>query len=123
MCQVSLLAAPVILDPEVPQYGTVGDTVHVHCQTQSTPEVKLFTWKFNGEKITKDSPVISIVESRHGSDVKSTIVIKNAKRDHFGDYECAVENEMGRTEATIRLKELGKNYLQNYSDPDRTEML
>ena len=106
--QVSVLAAPVILNSDLAQFGTVGDTVHVHCETESLPQVKQFTWKFNGEKITKDSPVISIVESRHGNNVKSTIVIKNAKKDHFGHYECGVENEMGLTEATIELRELGK---------------
>ena len=122
--QVWLLAPPTISNSEVAQYGTVGDTVHVHCQTQALPRVTQFTWKFNGEKITKDSPVISIAESTHGNAVKSTIVIKNAKKDHFGDYECSVENEMGTTEAKIELKELGKKYfVQKFSNPDRAKML
>ena len=107
---MKLLAAPVIVGSEVAQYGTLGDTVHVHCESQSVPEVKHFTWQLNGDTITKDSPVISIVESRHGSNVKSTIVIKNAEKEHFGDYVCGVENELGNTQATIKLRELGKKY-------------
>ena len=103
-----LLAAPVILGSVAAQYGTLGDTVHVQCESESVPEVKLFTWQLNGVRITKDSPVISIVESRHGSSVKSTIIIKNAAKEHFGDYVCGVENELGRTQATIKLRELGK---------------
>ena len=105
---MTVLAAPVILGSEEAQYGTLGDTVHVECETQSVPEVKHFTWHLNGDRITKDSPVISIVESRHGSNVKSTIVIKNAEKEHFGDYVCGVENELGSSQATIKLRELGK---------------
>ena len=118
---MKLLAAPVIVGSELAQYGTLGDTVHVHCESQSLPEVKHFTWQLNGATITKDSPVMSIVESRHGSSVKSTIVIKNAEKEHFGDYVCGVENELGRTQATIRLRELGKKYLSRivWSDSGR----
>ena len=120
--QVSLLAAPVILGSEVAQYGRLGDTVHVECESRSVPEVRHFTWQLNGDRITKDSPVISIVESRHGSSVKSTIVIKNAEKEHFGDYVCGVENELGSTQATIKLRELGKKYFPSF-EPVTADML
>ena len=105
------MGPPVILERDVAQYGTVGDTVQVHCETQSSPDIQTFIWRFNGEEVDKQSPVLSIVQSRSGNKVKSTIVIKNAQRHHFGEYYCAVENELGQAEAVIKLKELGKKIL------------
>ena len=49
-----------------------------------------------------------IIETRDGSRVKSTIIIKDAKKHHFGEYSCGVENEIGQTETVIRLIEIGK---------------
>ena len=106
-----MLGPPVILEKDVAQYGTVGDTVQVHCETQSSPDLQTFVWRFNGQEVSKQSPVLSIVQSRSGNKVKSTIVIKNAQRHHFGEYYCAVENELGQAEAVIKLKELGKKIL------------
>ena len=105
--QVTLLGPPMIYESDVAQYGTVGDTVQVHCESQSSPEIKNILWKFNGEELSRNSPVLSIVESRNGNRVKSTIVIKNAQKHHFGEYFCAVENELGQAEAVIKLQELG----------------
>ena len=51
---------------------------------------------------------ISIVESRTGNRIKSTVVIKSAQKKHFGQYLCAVENELGRAEVAIKLEEIGK---------------
>lgn len=106
--QVTLLGPPVIFDSEVAQYGAVGDTVQVHCESQSALDIKRFIWKFNGEELSRDSRVLSIVESRNGNKVKSTIVIKNAQKDHFGEYHCGVENELGVAQAVIKLQELGR---------------
>ena len=40
--------------------------------------------------------------------IRSTVIIAEAKLDHFGEYKCRVTNEIGDSEATIRLVEKGK---------------
>ena len=104
-----LLGPPVILEREVAQFGSVGDTVMVHCQSQSSPDITNILWSFGGEEVKREGEGdISIVESRTGNRIKSTVVIKNAQKEHFGQYFCAVENELGQAEAVIKLEELGK---------------
>ena len=106
---MTLLGPPVILEREVAQFGSVGDTVMVHCQSQSSPDITNILWSFEGEEVKREGEGdISIVESRTGNRIKSTVVIKNAQKEHFGQYFCAVENELGQAEAVIKLEELGK---------------
>ena len=106
---MTLLGPPVILEREVAQFGSVGDTVMVHCQSQSSPDITNILWIFGGEEVKREGEGdISIVESRTGNRIKSTVVIKNAQKEHFGQYFCAVENELGQAEAVIKLEELGK---------------
>ena len=106
---MTLLGPPVILEREVAQFGSVGDTVMVHCQSQSSPDITNILWSFRGEEVKREGEGdISIVESRTGNRIKSTVVIKNAQKEHFGQYFCAVENELGQAEAVIKLEELGK---------------
>ena len=106
---MTLLGPPVILEREVAQFGSVGDTVMVHCQSQSSPDITNILWSFGGEEVKREGEGdISIVESRTGNRIKSTVVIKNAQKEHFGQYFCAVENELGQAEAVIKLEELGK---------------
>ena len=109
-----MLGPPVISETEIAQYGAIGDTVQVHCETRSAPDIAAFIWRFNGEELDKQSPALSIVESRTGNKVKSTLVIKNAQEEHFGEYYCAVENELGQAEAVIRLQQLGKIFSKTF---------
>ena len=109
LLQVTLLGPPVILGTEEAQLGSLGETVMVHCHAQSSPDLTNILWTFGGEELKRQGGGdISIVESRTGTRIKSTVIIKNAQKEHFGQYLCAVENELGRTEAAIQLEELGK---------------
>ena len=40
--------------------------------------------------------------------IRSTVIIAEAELDHFGEYKCRVSNEIGQSEATIRLVEKGR---------------
>ena len=107
--RVRLRGPPTILASSAAQFGSRGETVHVHCETDSVPAAKQFRWKFNGMELSRDSPLFTIIETRDGSRVKSTVIIKNAESHHFGEYLCGVSNEIGQTETVIKLKEIGKN--------------
>jgi len=104
--KVQMRGPPVILGKNGAQFGSVGETVHIHCETHSVPTAHTFKWSFNGEEITKDSQTFRIIETRDGARVKSTIIIKDAKKHHFGEYLCGVQNEIGQTETVIKLREI-----------------
>ena len=77
------------------------------CEAESVPAVKSFSWSFNGNVLRSDSADHSIIESQHGSRMRSTIIVYNAEKEHFGDYVCNVENEIGSSAFSISLKEKG----------------
>ena len=95
--RVQMRGPPVILGKNAAQFGSVGETVHIHCETESIPSANMFSWSFNGKNITGNSQLFSIIETRDGPRVKSTVIIKGAKKHHFGEYLCGVENELGQT--------------------------
>ena len=109
---MTLLGPPVILAAsEAAQYGAVGDTVRVVCESRSAPDIRSIGWRFRGEELRQQSPELSIVEARRGDIVRSTLVISSAQPHHFGDYSCAVENELGQAEAVIKLRESGNTII------------
>ena len=90
------------------QFGRTGETVQVVCEAESVPAVKSFSWSFNGNVLRSDSEVYSIIETQHGARMRSTMIISRAGREHFGDYVCSVENEIGSSAVSISLKEKGE---------------
>jgi hypothetical protein len=107
--RVQIRGPPVILVDSGAQFGSSGETVHVVCEAESVPAAKTFSWSFNGNVLRSDSAVYSIIETQHGSRVRSTVIINYAAKEHFGDYVCNVENEIGSSAVSISLKE--KEYM------------
>jgi len=107
--RVQIRGPPVILVDSGAQFGSSGETVHVVCEAESVPAAKSFSWSFNGNVLRSDSAVYSIIETQHGSRVRSTVIINYAEKEHFGDYVCNVENEIGSSAVSISLKE--KEYM------------
>jgi len=106
---VQIRGPPVILGHSGAQFGSSGETLHVVCEAESVPAAKTFSWSFNGNVLRSDSAVYSIIETQHGSRVRSTVIINYAQKEHFGDYVCNVENEIGSSAVSISLKE--KEYM------------
>ena len=104
---VQIRGPPVILGHSGAQFGSSGETLHVVCEAESVPAAKTFSWSFNGNVLRSDSAVYSIIETQHGSRVRSTVIINYAQKEHFGDYVCNVENEIGSSAVSISLKEKG----------------
>lgn len=99
---VFLKGPPSIGSPRQ-QFGTIGDTGQLECEAFSVPVAKHIIWVHNGREINTSSPehseLFSIVESRTKSQgtecVKSTLIIHDSRREHFGSYNCTVVNEYG----------------------------
>ena len=73
------------------------------------PEADGFTWTFRGHELRPGSSLYSILDTRLGNIVRSTLVVDAAQAKHFGEYICTVKNELGSTSTIIALNEIG-NY-------------
>jgi len=107
--RVRLRGPPRILMEQGTQFSSVGETVHVICEAESVPAAKTFSWTFNGTPLSRggaaDPVTHSIIETQHGTLVRSTVIISEAEVHHFGQYRCTVSNEIGTSESTIMLVE------------------
>lgn len=104
--RVQTRAPPRLTAPPGPQLGALGQPARLVCEAESVPAAKSFSWSFNGNLLR--SPEYSIIETQHGARVRSTVIINNAEKAHFGDYVCNVENEIGSSAVSITLLEKGE---------------
>jgi Immunoglobulin domain len=89
------------------QTGSSGQPLHVVCEAESVPEAESVSWSYRGRELRPGSPLFSILETRLGSLVRSTLVIQQAEEKHFGEYTCTVNNSLGSSSDTITVKEIG----------------
>ena len=106
---VQVRGPPVILPGRELQHATLGRPLHVVCEAESVPEADGFTWTFKGRQLRPGSSLYSILETRLGSLVRSTLVVDAASAKHFGEYTCTVKNQLGSTSTIIALAEIGNN--------------
>ena len=90
------------------QTGTSGQPLHVVCEAEAVPEADSVTWSYRGRELRAGSPLFSILETRLGSQVRSTLVIQQAEEKHFGEYTCSVTNTLGSSSGILTVKEIGK---------------
>ncbi|XP_055586391.1 irregular chiasm C-roughest protein-like [Uranotaenia lowii] len=93
---VYLRGPPSISSPRQ-QFGTITDTGRLECEAFSVPKAKHIIWVHNGREIntSHSDGQYSIVESFQPEGVKSTLIIHNSQREHFGGYNCTVINDYG----------------------------
>ncbi|XP_024083061.1 irregular chiasm C-roughest protein-like isoform X2 [Cimex lectularius] len=87
------------------QFGVPGDNARVDCTAYSVPPQTKVLWSFKGEDITADnSHEYSVLEDPLSEGVKSTLIIRESRQDHFGIYNCTVVNAYGHDTLEITLK-------------------
>ncbi|XP_055624106.1 irregular chiasm C-roughest protein-like isoform X2 [Toxorhynchites rutilus septentrionalis] len=92
---IYLKGPPNISSPRQ-QFGTVTDTGMLECEAFSVPRAKHIIWAHNGREInTSAENEYTVVESHQPEGVKSTLIIHNSQRQHFGGYNCTVINDYG----------------------------
>ena len=99
---------PMIVGDGEVQYGIPGETVHLSCEAESVPQVERVSWSYQGVVLQPGSQLYSMVETRRGPRIRSTLVIKRSDQRHFGDYRCVVGNNMGETATVIQLRPRGE---------------
>ena len=106
--RVQVRGPPVILPGRELQHAAAGHPLHVVCEAESVPEADGVSWSFKGRELRPGSPLFSILETRLGAGVRSTLVVDAADDKHFGEYVCTVRNQLGSTSTIITLQEIGK---------------
>ena len=107
---IKVRGPPKIVPGRDLQYATVGQPLHVICEAESVPEADGFTWTYRGHELSPGSSLYSILDTRLGNIVRSTLVVDQAQAKHFGEYICTVKNELGSTSTIISLNEIGNYY-------------
>ncbi|KAK7580395.1 hypothetical protein V9T40_001024 [Parthenolecanium corni] len=86
------------------QYGLIGDSVRLECSAFSVPSPEKATWSFNGQIIEPNHLDYSVIDDPLPEGIKSTLLIRESKQEHFGTYNCSVTNQYGTDVAAITLK-------------------
>ncbi|XP_075214168.1 irregular chiasm C-roughest protein-like [Lycorma delicatula] len=100
---VYLKGPPTIISHRT-QFGIPGDNVRLECSAFSIPTPQKVVWTFKGEDVGDNHQDYSVLEDRLSEGVKSTLIIRESKQEHFGVYNCTVYNQYGTDHATIVLK-------------------
>lgn len=85
------------------QYGAVNDNSQIQCEAVSVPKAKQIIWTYNGLEINNENDY-TILENHQPEGVRSTLIINNSQKQHFGVYNCTVINEYGMDSVEIEFK-------------------
>ncbi|XP_050530671.1 irregular chiasm C-roughest protein [Daktulosphaira vitifoliae] len=108
---VLVKGSPVIGTRPV-QYGVLGDTVRLECSAYSVPVADRIVWTFQGTVVGKaDQKYYTVLEDTlDDGGVRSTLVIRESRNEHFGTYNCTASNVYGFDSVNIALMPR-KNFL------------
>jgi hypothetical protein len=85
----------------------------VVCEAEAVPEAEAVSWSYRGRELRPGSPLYSILETRLGAVVRSTLVIEQSEEKHFGEYTCSVSNSLGSSSGILTVKEIGEDKTNN----------
>uniref|UniRef100_A0A1B6LJR2 Ig-like domain-containing protein n=2 Tax=Graphocephala atropunctata TaxID=36148 RepID=A0A1B6LJR2_9HEMI len=85
------------------QYGIPGDNIRLECSAFSIPTPQKVVWSFKGEDVGSDL-AYSVLEDQITEGIKSTLIIRDSRQEHFGIYNCTVSNPYGSDVVEITLK-------------------
>ncbi|XP_046675352.1 irregular chiasm C-roughest protein isoform X2 [Homalodisca vitripennis] len=85
------------------QFGIPGDNVRLECSAFSIPTPQKVVWSFKGEDVGSDQDY-SVLEDPLTDGIKSTLIIRESRLEHFGIYNCTVSNPYGSDVVEITLK-------------------
>uniref|UniRef100_A0A1B6DD38 Ig-like domain-containing protein n=1 Tax=Clastoptera arizonana TaxID=38151 RepID=A0A1B6DD38_9HEMI len=101
---VYLKGPPTIISHRT-QFGILGDNVRLECSAFSIPTPQRVVWSFKGEDVGMDNRQdYSVLEDPLAEGIKSTLIIRESRQEHFGVYNCTVSNQYGSDVVEITLK-------------------
>jgi hypothetical protein len=106
---VFLKGPPTIISHRT-QFGIQGDNVRLECVAFSIPKPEHVTWTYNGNEVDADDKDYTILEDPLPEGIKSTLVIRESRQQHFGPYNCSVTNPYGSDVVEINLRPQSKRH-------------
>lgn len=81
-----------------------GDIAELHC-TYNSSSAERITWRRGGEIIDADNNnrFVIVNDVKNGNHGKSTLVVKAVTKSDLGDYECDVQNSIGKGQTKMQL--------------------
>lgn len=104
---VYLKGPPTIISHRT-QFGIQGGYVRLECVAFSIPKPEHVTWTYNGNEVDADDKEYTILEDPLPQGIKSMLVIRESRQQHFGPYNCSVTNPYGSDVVEINLKPQSK---------------
>ncbi|CAG0880135.1 unnamed protein product [Cyprideis torosa] len=87
--------------------GEIGERVLVSCRAWAFPR-PVFSWYFRGEEIRPDGQNIQSNSTAYpGDEHGAVLMIRSLSSEHYGQYTCRAENELGSEDMAIQLQEKG----------------
>ena len=102
---VKIRGPPEIFTEDPVKTGTIGESVTMWCQVRRHGGPMSVVWKHGGHVIRPDNPYFSILDTIDKDLLKSVVLIRNLKEQHFGKFTCEIENKFGKNSAEIELSE------------------
>ncbi|XP_067007432.1 irregular chiasm C-roughest protein isoform X2 [Anabrus simplex] len=99
-----LLKGPPTITSQRIQFGIPGDNVRLECIAFSIPKPEHVLWTFRGTEVDASNKDYTILEDPLAEGIKSTLVIRESRDQHFGHYNCSVTNPYGSDTVEILLK-------------------
>jgi hypothetical protein len=106
---IYLKGPPTIISHRT-QFGIQGDNVRLECVAFSIPKPEHVMWTYKGNEVDADDKDYTILEDPLPEGIKSTLVIRESRQQHFGAYNCSVTNPYGSDVVEINLKPQSKRY-------------
>lgn len=90
------------------QYGSLGETVQLVCDSFAMPVPETMVWKYNDYPVNSKTEHYQVLTQRKKDGVVSTLVIKDSVTSDFGSYNCSVKNAYGEDFQIVELQRRGR---------------
>jgi hypothetical protein len=91
------------------QYGSLGDTVQLMCESFSMPVPEGIVWKYNDYPVSSKTEHYQVITQRKKDGLVSTLVIKDSANSDYGMYNCSLRNGYGQDFHLVELQRQGKH--------------
>ena len=95
------------------QYGSIGETVQLVCESFSMPVPEGIVWKYNDYLVSSKTEHYQVITQRKKDSLVSTLVIKDSANSDYGMYNCSLRNAYGQDFHLVELQRQGRSICEN----------
>ena len=91
------------------QYGPLGETVQLVCESFAIPVPEGIVWKYNDYPVNSKTEHYQVITQRKKDGLVSTLVIKDSVYSDYGTYNCSLRNDYGQDFHLVELQRQRKS--------------